>query len=221
MDISETISDAVSEILEKYKIENVPCLTQRDNINKPSTSCFNTSLSMCIQYCLNLLGKDKKDIGCSNESMQLEDYVFEFLNSNETTEWMKKNTKIWGSWIWNYERRTIFPIETFSFNYLMNPLGFKATFTESKSYDEICDFIKENELPCVIGGDFSSVSSVQGHMNCLIGYNKTGMKEFIVNDPYGNALTGYKDINGEGLSYGIKFYIKPGNVFRVVLIEKI
>ncbi len=205
---------------DKFLIPNVPYLTQRDNANQPFTSCFNTSNAMCIQHCLNLIDKTKADIGCSNENMQLEDYLFEFMNSKETTDWMKANTKIWGTWIWDYSRRTVYPIEAWAFNHFMNDFGFKATFREDLTYDTLCNFIEVSNLPCIIGGDFSSlVSSVQGHMNVFVGFNKTGMKELITKDPFGNALKYYKDFNGDNMSYGTKYFVRKNGIIRTVTIE--
>ena len=111
------------------------------------------------------------------------------------------------------------------FNMLMNAFGFKAVSRQDVKHDELCNHLEKYKLPCVIGGNFSSVSSVQGHMNCLIGFNNIGMQEFIVNDPYGNALKGYQPVDGkyEGieLHYGTKFFLKGPDQYWTVLIEKI
>ena len=203
----------------EYKIESVPYYPQRDNEHDPYTACFNTSLAMCMEYCLTLLGKDKDAVGCALNK-QLEDYIYELLNDPETTQWMKNNVGLLGSWIWKYKRRTIYQVEAYIFNRLMNPLGYRATFIATYTYDQVCNKLEETKLPMVIGGDFSSVSFVGGHMNCLIGLNRPE-KSFIVNDPFGNALIKYADIKGQGIKYSYKYFIKDKDKHYVVIIEKI
>jgi hypothetical protein len=204
---------------QEYQIDDVKYLTQVDNENVPLTSCFNTSNAMSMNYCLSLIGKTKTDIGCSS-SMQLEDYIYEFMNGTETTEYIKEHSSTLGNLLTSEKRRIYFDIECFAFNHLMNPLGFQAKVYTNLSYDQICNYILEHKLPGVIGGNFKSVSTVGGHMNCLLGYNKIGLKEFIVHDPYGNALTGYKIRDGKYMHYGTKFYLEY-NCYRVLLINKI
>jgi hypothetical protein len=201
-----------------FQLENVEYLTQRDNINAPLSSCFNTSNAMCIQYCLDIKDKLKEDIGCSS-SMQLEDYIFEFINGTETTEYIKQHSSL-GNLISSSKRRLYFDIECFAFNHLMNPLGFEAFFYDNLSYDQICFHLYDSKLPGIIGGNFKSVSSVEGHMNCLLGYNRIGLQEFIVHDPYGDALTGYSSTKGEYKHYGTRFYLAY-KCYRVILIQKV
>mgnify|MGYP001174128413 CR=1 FL=1 len=218
--IDEIIDNAISIASEQaFQIEDIPCFPQEDNKYAPLSSCFNTSNAMCIQYCLTSIGKSKEDIGCSSD-MQLEDYIFEFINGSETTEYIKSNTSTLGNLVNSPKRRIYYDIECFVFNYLMNPLGFKAVFKTDLTYEEICSWLLYKKLPGIIGGNFKSVSSVEGHMNCLVGYNKVGLKEFIVNDPYGNALSGYTDKNGSYKHYGTRFYLEYG-FYRVILLEKV
>lgn len=217
----DTVIESGIEEAEKlaFRIENVDYLTQRDNINAPLSSCFNTSNAIGIQYDLKLIGKTKEDIGCSS-NMQLEDYLYEFINSTETTEYIKEHSNTLGNLLTSSKRRLYFDIECFVFNRLMNPFGFEATFYENLSYDEICQHLLTNKLPGIIGGNFKAVSSVEGHMNCLLGYNKIGLQEFIVHDPYGDALTGYNTAKGSYRQYGTRFYLAY-KCFRVILVERI
>lgn len=206
--------------MDRFNIENVKTFTQRDNVIDPSVSCFPTSVGMCADYCLTSIGKTKADIGCA-PNMQIEDYFNQVISSKEVNDWMKANTSKLGSWIWNFKPRTIFYVENYVFNMLMNPLGFKSVVSVDGDYDAFCSFISANKLPCVISGNFSSVSKVQGHMTCAHGFNKIGMKEIIVNDPWGDALTGYKSTDGANKSYGLKFFLKDKNKLNVLLISKI
>jgi len=206
--------------MESYLIEDVNYFTQRDNKREPYVTCFNTSLAMCIDYCLNQAGLDKASIGCG-ETTQLEDYLDMLISDNETTQWMIDNQGRIGAWIWKYKRRTIYAIEAYIFNRLMNNLGYKAEEKYNWTYETVCHSLEQNELPMVIGGNFSSVSSVGGHMNCLVGYNAIGLKEFIVHDPYGNAMTKYVDQVGSYVRYPTKFYIKDGQYYYVIAVSKI
>lgn len=206
--------------MDTFNLPNVPYYTQRDNVYQPYTSCFPTSLAMCMRYCLDSIEKTKKDVGCA-DSMQLEDYIFQMLECPETKAWVKANISILGVWVLNYAPRYVYTIEEYIFNRLMTPLGFKASFKSFLTYNDICNWIEKTQLPVVLGGDFSSVSKVAGHMNCITGFNKIGMPEFIVNDPFGNALKGYSDINGQGMRYSYRFYvINKLNQMNGIFIEK-
>lgn len=202
-----------------FLIKDVPWLSQRDNKIDPGITCFPTSVAMVITYILNQEKLTKADIGCSAD-MQLEDYIDQVLNSKEITDWMKANTSVLGRWIWDYKRRTVYAVEAQAFNIMMGHLGYKATFTDQLTYDQICDALEVNKLPFIIGGNFSSVSKVSGHMNCLVGFNKIGLREFDTNDPYGNALTGYTNTNGWYMRYGTKFFCDSQDKCKILKIER-
>ena len=206
--------------METYLIENVEYFTQRDNKREPYVTCFNTSVAMAMSYCLNLEGLDQVAIG-ADPKIQLEDYLDMLIQDNETKQWMIENQGRIGSWIWKYTKRTIYAIEAYIFNRLMNNLGYKAEEKYNWTYDTVCHALEQNSMPMVIGGNFSSVSSVGGHMNCLVGYNAIGLKEFIVHDPYGNAMTKYVDQNGSYVRYPAKFYVKDGQYYYVLAVSKI
>ena len=216
------------ESMNNYIINDVKYLSQRDNkyidpkskTNVASVSCFPTSLAMVIDYCLTQLGLNKEAIGCS-EKTQIEDYINRLLDDKQTTIWMKKNTSILGSWIWKYKKRTIYAVEVYIFNRLMKPLGFEAKALYNLKYDTVCHLLEQNKLPMVIGGNFKSISNVGGHMNTLVGYNAVGLKEFIVNDPYGNAFTKYSSSNGAYMNYPSKFYRRKNNKIFCISIKKI
>jgi hypothetical protein len=206
-----------------YRIEKAKRFTQRDNIYAPYISCFPTSLGMGIDYCLSTVGLSKTDIGCS-EKMQVEDYINQCLDDPTTTTWMRTNTGKIGNWIWNYNRRTIFAVEEYVFNRLMNTVGFKATFLGNLTYDMYCMMMEHNELPIILGGNFAAVSAVGGHMVCGVGFSRLGVPEVIVHDPYGNALKGYKnDSDGEFAHYGLRFFLTDNKTgfMNAVVLERI
>lgn len=202
----------------KFIIEGVTYLTQRDNEIAPSISCFPTSMGMVVETILRLLGLDKTAIGCAS-NMQTEDYINQCMDSKEVDTWLKDNISRIGRWVLNYKRRTIYVIEAYVFNLLMNPYGYEATY-KSVTFDELCEILYTAKLPCVVGGNFASVSSVKGHMVCAIGYNTIGIKELIVHDPYGDALKGYKNIDGNARVYGSKFFEDSKGKINIISFKR-
>ncbi|MBD1938411.1 C39 family peptidase [Microcoleus sp. FACHB-68] len=76
---------------------------------------------------------------------------------------------------------------------LIRAYGFKTSFSTTRTWSEIkIELI--NRRPVVLAGDFTAT----GHILCVIGYNSSGL---IVNDPWGDALTGYADTEGRKLLY--------------------
>ena len=71
--------------------------------------------------------------------------------------------------------------------------GFEASFSTTRTWGQVRSQLMRGR-PVVIGGYFTH----SGHIICIAGYTPTG---YIVNDPYGNALTGYRDTNGRKLFY--------------------
>ena len=71
--------------------------------------------------------------------------------------------------------------------------GFEASFSTTRTWGQIRSQLMQGR-PVVVGGYFTHA----GHIVCLVGYTPSG---YIVNDPYGNALTGYRDTNGRKLFY--------------------
>ncbi len=71
--------------------------------------------------------------------------------------------------------------------------GFGGGFSTARKWSQIKQELIENR-PVVIGGYFTH----GGHIVCIIGFDEHG---YIVNDPYGDALTGYSQTEGKGLRY--------------------
>lgn len=207
-----------------FKIDGVPYFSQRDNQYMPNVSCFPTSMAMAMTYCLNLMNKTKEDVGCHSD-MQLEDYLNECIYDDTTKQWMVENQGRIGSWIWQYTRRTIYAVEAYVFNRLMNDIGFSADYVDL-TYDRYCYIIENTQMPIVVGGNFKAVSRIGGHVCCGIGFNKVGMKELIVRDPFGNALKGYpqnqsqtdNEKDGFENAYGLRFY-NNGNFASIVITK--
>jgi len=77
---------------------------------------------------------------------------------------------------------------------LIKAYGFsKSSFSTQRKWAEVKTELASRR-PVVLGGDFTA----SGHIVCLIGYAPQG---YIVNDPWGNALTGYTSYDGRKLLY--------------------
>jgi hypothetical protein len=182
------------------KILKVRPKTQRDNAIAPGYSCFPTSMGMAAEYFLTLQGKSKLDIGCPDDT-QIEDYLDGALGSAVAREDPATECEV--------------------FNRYMERFGVRARFAHI-NYQDIVRFI-DADLPVVLGGNFSTVSRIGGHINCCIGYD-TDRNIVINNDPYGSAYRGYpNDISieqsladGTAIEYELKFFHAGTNIPCVV-----
>lgn len=76
---------------------------------------------------------------------------------------------------------------------LIKAYGFKTSFSTTRKWSEVKSELASRR-PVILGGDFTA----SGHIICLIGFTPQG---YIVNDPWGDALTGYNDTEGRKLLY--------------------
>lgn len=76
---------------------------------------------------------------------------------------------------------------------LVTAYGFRDSYATNRNWEQVKAELN-NQRPVVVGGYFTH----SGHIVCIIGYTPSG---YIVNDPYGNALTGYRDRNGKRVFY--------------------
>ncbi|MEZ2246723.1 C39 family peptidase [Microcoleus sp.] len=76
---------------------------------------------------------------------------------------------------------------------LIKAYGFKTSFSTTRKWADLRSELL-NRRPVVLAGDFTA----SGHIITLIGYNSEG---YIVQDPWGDALTGYRDTEGRKLMY--------------------
>ncbi|MEP0868619.1 C39 family peptidase [Trichocoleus desertorum AS-A10] len=76
---------------------------------------------------------------------------------------------------------------------MIKAYGFKTSFSTTRNWAAVKDELI-NGRPVVMGGDFTAT----GHIVCVVGYTAQG---FIVNDPWGDALSGYYDTEGRKLLY--------------------
>ncbi len=76
---------------------------------------------------------------------------------------------------------------------LIKAYGYPSSFATKRTWAEVKDELI-NRRPVVLAGDFTA----SGHIITLIGYTAQG---FIVNDPWGDALSGYRSMDGRKLLY--------------------
>jgi len=205
------------------KMKRLPCVTyktQRNNKWYKRSACYNTSMAISMQDCLDSIGMTPQDIGCG-EDQQLEDYLYVVSQSDAMQKWMKQAASRYGRWLLKYLKavRMVAVAEDEIFNRLMNKHGFKSTFYENMPWET---FKRKLEYPSVVRGKFPILLG-GGHMCCCIGYREesNGDDIIIVHDPFGNALKKYKDHDGNTMEYPAKkWFVKKKRIFTN-LIERL
>lgn len=76
---------------------------------------------------------------------------------------------------------------------LIRAYGYPSSFSTKRKWAQVKDELI-NRRPVVLAGDFTAT----GHIITAIGYTSQG---FIVNDPWGNALSGYANMDGRKILY--------------------
>jgi len=76
---------------------------------------------------------------------------------------------------------------------LIQTYGFRTSFSTTRKWLDVKEELISRR-PVILGGDFTA----SGHIVCLIGFNNQG---YLVNDPWGNALSGYTNTQGRRLLY--------------------
>ncbi|MEB3280054.1 MAG: C39 family peptidase [Lyngbya sp.] len=81
---------------------------------------------------------------------------------------------------------------------LIRAYGYRSSFSTTRRWSEIKEELI-NGRPVVIGADLTPA----GHVLTIIGFNKAG---YIVNDPWGDAYTGYSNTEGRRLLYSYGYF---------------
>jgi len=198
----------------RFIIPSVTYHWQRNNLNKPHTTCYNTSMATVIDF---IMTKDKipmERIGMKEKDMQLEDYLYGLIYSKETQLWIKNNIGRLGKWMLEMSPQTIAYVEEMIFNKLMNQFGYMCQFLTSVTYDDYVSFIDKFQLPQVLHGKYpvkGFKSKYLGHITVGIGYD-TKNKSLIEHDPYGDWRTNYSNQSGKEVEYPFgPLYIKDDN----------
>lgn len=190
--------------MSRKTISGVTYHWQRNNLNKPGTTCYNTSMATVIDYIMTKDGIPMERIGMKDEHMQLEDYLYNIIYSNETKAWIKKNVSRFGAWMLESSPQTIAYVEEMIFNKYMNQFGYICQFLDDVSYEDYVKFIDKFELPQILHGKYpvreGDKIKYLGHITVGIGYD-TDKKSMIIHDPYGDWRTNYKDQSGKEVEY--------------------
>lgn len=190
----------------EFRIENVPQYHPLTSNNKKSyIPYFNISLSTVITFCLNKKELSKSDIGCAPDRL-IEDYLNMLIEDDETKQTIVNNEGRLNSLIWKYSNKTIFCVQAYLFNRLMNRLGFEAVEKFDFTYQTICNLLRETGLPIIINGSKKGDS-----VNTMIGYNAIGLKEVIV-----NGCVGFSDIR-----YPMDIFKTDGDKIHCIYFKEI
>ena len=207
--------------MSKLLFQDIAWFNQRQAEEAGSISCFPTSMSMETTYLLQLTGMDKTQLGCS-EDMLLEDYFNQVIDSKEMGDWITNNpAESDAKYIaQGYRRREFYTIEAHAFNMIAKQFNFpfKATYKNIRPATVMSE-MERTQLPVVMGGYFKSVSTVGGHLNCIVGIEDDNT--FIVHDPWGNAMTGYQSKEGAYCKYNKNFYTHENGCCNVIIFERV
>lgn len=156
----------------------VPYLSQRDNANKPSSTCNVTCVAMVLAA-----------LGCRapREGQQLEDALFERIASPEGAEALRELAP------WAVGKVAPWTVHAMLV-WVAGQWGHELAFSTTRTWPQI-----DRELaagrPVILAGRFTGDG---GHLVLLVGRAPGG---YVVHDPWGDWLTGYADRNGEARVY--------------------
>lgn len=157
----------------------VPYRTQRDNEHEPLGTCNVTTLAMGLLS----FGVQPRDA-----SRQLEDELYELLQSDEATAFYRENSpELFKRKVPSHEVHD-------NLAWAARKSGVTASFSGHRSRADLDGEIGAGR-PVLLSGGFTG----SGHIVLLIGFTADG--DLIVHDPYGDWTTRYKDLHGEARIY--------------------
>jgi len=198
--------------------------SQRNNKILPFSTCGTTCLSEYLSW-LNI--KNKENFECDD------DRVFEILNSPEIIAKAKDLIGIGETYIKDYLiNRTDNPATQIdeskynTMNQLMIILCETGEFITNYKYKFIMAYqgkdniqkIIDNNNPLIVAGKFTA----SGHYVMIVGYDENN---WIIDDPYGDMKSGYKNPNGSKVYYSKEQVDKiimqsKGKVLSITAIKK-
>lgn len=207
----------VSSGLPNFSQRNNEYLDEITNKKIAHSMCNVTSYCMSYSYC-----GGKFPTNTSKKYTQEEDVFLEFLrNSKDVNDYYKKLYPVYyNSWKKNekdnYPPEQIHDVLNYAFNLWV---GWKAsTFVLKTEINSMIKEIVEKNLSMVVSGKFGKLN----HIVCLVGLiadkeiinhltDKDVMKfvkDFIIDDPYGNYHDEYKTIRGNDVIMSKEDFIK-------------
>jgi len=176
--------------------------SQRNNKILPLSVCGTTCLAEYLSW---LNHKFNKSYECDD------DKVFEILNSTAMIDKAQKLIGVGETYIKEYltkrEDNKTTKIDESKFNFTNqfmimlcecgsfitnNEVNFSYGYKDKEKIKELID----NDTPSIIAGKFTGA----GHYVMIVGYNDT---DWIIDDPYGDMKSGYKNANGAKCFYSI------------------
>jgi len=184
-----------AEYSEKRKKLLNPWNSQRNNKYSPFAACNVTTVQV-------LLSLDYPNI--------TDDDIFLLCNSQQVKNIIEKKYPVdFKTWIWKYFRdncaNEVYVCMIEAVKIIMQSELFvrmECGLTAEKVKKEI-----DAGYAVFVCGSFG----FRGHIVAVIGYDDE-KKVWIVNDPYGNKNTGYKNINGDSVEYSYDWMKIPGYI---------
>lgn len=159
---------------------------------RPKSECNTTAATMAAIYTGHKI---------ESGGLMPEDYIMDILDSEEGRAYLQQITPGAKYNPWNDSYCIAWAVNKAANSEICEVV--KATF------DEMIEHIS-NGGAVVIGGGFLS-GGTSGHFICVVGFeNENGkVKNVIVDDPYGNYNTGYKDhFDGNDIIFPVDTFIK-------------
>ncbi len=170
--------------------DNIPYRTQRDNKYIPYSSCNSTSVAIALEV--------------SGITTCDPDTLYEILTSKESIAYMQKHFP-------DAYRQGYMPYHLFDMQaWAVNEIVVKRKVCEVR-YNQtaitIANHIRDRKGAVTVSTVFTSF----GHVVCVVGYEDSeegSITSLIIDDPYGNPFTGYKDRNGNDITIDIPTFNK-------------
>jgi len=180
--------------LERFKEIDI---TQRDNDQYKTRACLPSSAAIAIDF---LCPDFRKSIGCQTADWLVRKCLS--LTEEEKKAIIEINKSSWMFDDPSFELFQAIPIEA----YVIKKYIYKNVWPMWRcQYSDILDSINRG-IPIVCLGNFSPISTIGGHYNCTVGYNKES--NTVINmDTWGNGNTNYKDKNGFAVEYDWKIFL--------------
>ena len=161
---------------------------------RPKSECNTTAAVMGCLYTDNVVQ--------SPDGVMPEDYLMDILDSKEGRAYLQKIVPGAKYNPWN---------DSYCIAWAVNKaLGKEVCKVVKIRIDELLNHIS-NGGAAVVGGGFLS-GGTSGHFVCVVGYEtdeNNNTKNIIVDDPYGNYNTNYKDhFDGNDIKFPVKEFIK-------------
>lgn len=179
-------------------MHNIEYNSQRDNVTFGTFSghrqCFTTCSWMLMSYYSDMIDATS-DRAMSAYFDDVEDSVGRSGIGEKIKQrynWIKGNTSYW--WL----------VQQAGIKEWLNRYGIKghAVYADSCPIDKLIDLVEQG--PVIVGT--KNIGGLKGgHIILLIGYENGN---FIVNDPYGNAVKNYREHYGEAVKYSKEYLQK-------------